>query len=190
MQVGDRANWRRMLVCPLVAATAGFLVWNYPRGLLFAGDGGAYVWGVVIAFASLSLVQRQQKTSRPGSPCCCSSTPCGKPCFPSTANWPARVSLRRVWPMRCISTSSFTGASCASVFHDDEARRLLMRNNRTSPWLVGLHHAHSGIPAVLFWRNTPVLMGFCLLFVCTYVPAYLMIVRFKVPRWIRRGRGH
>lgn len=75
------------------------------------------------------------------------------------------------------------------VFHDDEARRTLMRNNRTSPYLWGFTLL-TVIPAVLFWRNTPVLMGFCLLFVCTYVSAYLMIVRFKVPRWIRRGRGH
>jgi UDP-GlcNAc:undecaprenyl-phosphate GlcNAc-1-phosphate transferase len=73
------------------------------------------------------------------------------------------------------------------VFHDDEARRMLMRNNRTSPYLWGFTLL-TVVPAVLFWNNTPVLMGFCLLFVCTYVPAYLMIVRFKVPRWIRRGR--
>ena len=38
---------------------------------------------------------------------------------------------------------------------------------------------------VLFWNNTLVLMLFCLLFVTTYVIAYLMIVRFKVPRWLR-----
>ena len=36
-----------------------------------------------------------------------------------------------------------------------------------------------------FWNNTIVLMLFCLLFVTTYVGAYLMIVRFKVPRWLR-----
>ena len=41
------------------------------------------------------------------------------------------------------------------------------------------------VPAVLFWNNTPVLMAFCALFVATYVAAYLMIVRFKVPRWLR-----
>jgi hypothetical protein len=38
---------------------------------------------------------------------------------------------------------------------------------------------------VLFWNNTLVLMAFCALFVATYVAAYLMIVRFKVPRWLR-----
>ena len=39
-----------MVIC-LVGATAGFLIWNYPRGKIFAGDGGAYVWGMVIAVA-------------------------------------------------------------------------------------------------------------------------------------------
>ena len=43
LQLGDR-QLAAMLVC-LAGATAGFLVWNYPRGLIFAGDGGAYLWG-------------------------------------------------------------------------------------------------------------------------------------------------
>ena len=71
------------------------------------------------------------------------------------------------------------------VFHDDEARRMLMRNNRTSPYLWGFT-VLTVVPAVLFWHNTPVLMAFTLLFVITYVWVYVSIVRFKVPRWIRR----
>jgi UDP-GlcNAc:undecaprenyl-phosphate GlcNAc-1-phosphate transferase len=72
-----------------------------------------------------------------------------------------------------------------SVFHDSASRKMLMRNNRTSPYLWGFTLL-SVAPAVLFWNNTPVLMAFCLLFVVTYVTAYLMIIRFKVPRWLRR----
>ena len=41
------------------------------------------------------------------------------------------------------------------------------------------------VPAVLFWNNTWLLMGFCCLFVISYVSAYLAIVRFKVPSWLR-----
>ncbi|MFZ9336607.1 MAG: hypothetical protein ACO248_12100, partial [Burkholderiaceae bacterium] len=41
-------------------------------------------------------------------------------------------------------------------------------------------------PAVLFWNNTPVLVFFTVLFVVSYVYAYVSIVRFKVPRWLRR----
>ena len=61
---------------------------------------------------------------------------------------------------------------------------MLMRNNRTSPYLwviAGL----TTLPAVLFWNNTPILMALCGVFVVSYVLAYVAIVRFKVPRWLR-----
>ncbi|SEQ97403.1 hypothetical protein SAMN02982919_01534 [Giesbergeria anulus] len=71
-----------------------------------------------------------------------------------------------------------------SVFHDDESRRMLMRNNRTSPYLWGFTML-TVVPAVLFWNRTWVLIGFCLLFIVSHVTAYLAIVRFKVPNWLR-----
>jgi UDP-GlcNAc:undecaprenyl-phosphate/decaprenyl-phosphate GlcNAc-1-phosphate transferase len=74
------------------------------------------------------------------------------------------------------------------VFHDDETRQLLTRNNRTSPYMWAMC-ALTVVPAVLFWNKTLVLMVFCSLFVITYVGAYLMIVRFKVPRWIAPKAG-
>ncbi len=43
-----------------------------------------------------------------------------------------------------------------------------------------------GLPSVSTSRNnTWLLMGFCCLFVISYVSAYLAIVRFKVPPWLR-----
>ena len=61
---------------------------------------------------------------------------------------------------------------------------MLIRNNRTSPYLWGFTLL-TVVPAVLFWNNTWLLMGFCCLFVISYVSAYLAIVRFKVPSWLR-----
>ena len=61
LQVGDRGL--AAVLVSTAAATGGFLVWNYPRGMMFAGDGGAYIWGGVIALASLSLVQRNPQVS-------------------------------------------------------------------------------------------------------------------------------
>jgi hypothetical protein len=40
-------------------------------------------------------------------------------------------------------------------------------------------------PAVFFWNNTWVLVFFTALFAVTYVSAYLMIVRFKIPDWLK-----
>lgn len=179
--VGDRQLAGIVLV--LAGATAGFLLWNYPRGLIFAGDGGAYLWGVVIAIASVQLVQR----------------------YPQVSPWfPALLLIYPVWETlfsiyRKLLRGQSPGVADALHFHqliyrrivrgvfddDNEARRMLMRNNRTSPYLWGFT-VLTVIPAVLFWNNTPVLMFFTALFVVSYVWSYVAIVRFKVPRWLRR----
>jgi UDP-GlcNAc:undecaprenyl-phosphate/decaprenyl-phosphate GlcNAc-1-phosphate transferase len=178
---GDRQLAGVVLV--LAGATAGFLLWNYPRGLIFAGDGGAYLWGVVIAVACIQLVQRYERVS---------------PWFP------VLLLIYPVWETffsiyRKLARGQSPGVADALHFHqliyrrivrgvfddDDKARRMLMRNNRTSPYLWGFT-VLTVIPAVLFWNNTPVLMGFTALFIVSYVWAYVSIVRFKVPSWLRR----
>lgn len=180
LQLGDR-QLAAMVIC-LAGATAGFLFWNYPRGLIFAGDGGAYLWGVVIAIACIQLVQRHPQVS---------------PWFPFLLLiYPVWETVFSIY--RKLARGVSPGVADAlhfhqliyrrvvrSVFHDSASRRMLMRNNRTSPYLWGFTLL-SVAPAVLFWNNTPVLMALCLLFTVSYVGAYLMIVRFKVQRWLRR----
>ncbi|AVO48757.1 glycosyl transferase [Melaminivora suipulveris] len=179
LQVGDRAL-AALLVC-LAGATAGFLVWNYPRGALFAGDSGAYIWGVVVALASLSLVQRHAEVS---------------PWFPVLLLiYPVAETLFSIY--RKLARGDSPGMADAlhfhqliyrrivrGVFHEDEARRMLKRNNRTAPFLWAFTLL-TVVPAVLFWRNTPVLMALCGVFTLIYVVSYLGIVRFKVPPWMR-----
>lgn len=179
LQVGDRQL--AAMAIALAGATTGFLLWNYPRGLLFAGDGGAYLWGVVIALIAILLVQRHPQVS---------------------AWFPMLLLIYPVWETvfsvyRKLARGQSPGLADAlhfhqliyrriarEVFEDDEARRMLMRNNRTSPYLWGFTLL-TVIPASLFWRSTGLLAGFCLLFVVSYVYAYTRIVRFKVPRWVR-----
>ncbi|RZI99070.1 MAG: undecaprenyl/decaprenyl-phosphate alpha-N-acetylglucosaminyl 1-phosphate transferase, partial [Haliea sp.] len=179
LQVGDR-QLAAMVIC-LFGATLGFLMWNYPSGRIFAGDGGAYVWGMVIAVACVTLVQRHSAVS---------------PWFPMLLLiYPVWETLFSIY--RKVARGQSPGTADALHFHqlifrrlvrvafsDDEARQLLARNNRTSPYLW-MFAALSVVPAVLFWNNTAVLILCTLLFVTTYVIAYLMIVRFKVPRWLR-----
>ncbi|MFY3382647.1 glycosyltransferase family 4 protein [Paracidovorax sp. MALMAid1276] len=179
LQVGDRAL--AALLVSTAAATGGFLVWNYPRGMLFAGDGGAYVWGVVIALASISLVQRNSDVS-PWFPMLLLIYPVWETIFSIY-----RKTVRGVSPGVADALhfhQLIYRRIVRGVFHDDESRRVLMRNNRTSPYLWGFTLL-TVVPAVLFWSNTPLLMAFCALFVITYVLAYFAIVRFKVPHWLR-----
>ncbi|MEY2952047.1 MAG: hypothetical protein RLZZ401_134, partial [Pseudomonadota bacterium] len=179
LQVGDR-ELAALVLC-LAGATAGFLVWNYPYGMIFAGDGGAYLWGVVTSVASILLVQRHPEVS---------------------AWFPFLILIYPVWETlfsiyRKMARGVSPGTADAlhfhqliyrrivrGVFHEDHTHQMRIRNSRTSPylWVFALL---SIVPAVLFWRDTPVLVGFCLLFMVSYVGAYIAIVRFKVPKWLR-----
>lgn len=179
LQVGDRQL--AAVLVSLVGATGGFLFWNYPRGKIFAGDSGAYVWGMVIAFACVELVRRHGQVS---------------PWFPILVLvYPVSETLFSVY--RKLARGQSPGAADALHFHqlifrrivrpvmlDNEQRQLLVRNNKTAPYLWILS-ASSLVPAMLFWRSTAALAICTLLFVLAYVGAYLMIVRFKVPAWLR-----
>lgn len=180
LQVGDR-QLAAMVLC-LAGATAGFLFWNYPRGLIFAGDGGAYLWGVVIAIVSVTLVKRHEQVS---------------PWFPMLLlMYPVSETLFSIY--RKLARGQSPGSPDALHFHQlvfrrvvrgtessDDARTMLMRNNRTSPYLWGLALS-TVVPALLFWRNTPLLIVFCCAFGVIYVALYVAIVRFKVPHWLRK----
>ena len=180
LQVGDRQIAAAVIV--LAGSTAGFLLWNYPRGLIFAGDGGAYLWGVVIAVAAITLTMRHEQVS-PWFAMLLLSYPVLETSFsvyrklvrgqsPSVAD---ALHIHQLIYRRIVR----------EVFDDDESRRMLMRNNRTSPYLWGFA-VFTVVPAVLFWRYSWLLIAFTVAFVVFYVWAYTSIVRFKVPRWLRR----
>ena len=167
-----------------LGVTLGFLVWNYPRGLIFAGDGGAYFWGLNIAIISIMLVQRHSQVS-PWFPMLLLIYPVWETLFSTY-----RKLVRGVTPGVADSMHLhhvIYKRMVRAVFDPDEAKMLLSRNNRTTPYLLALTLL-TAIPALLFWDNTPVLIAFCTLFVITYVVAYVAIIKFKVPRWVRRIR--
>jgi len=179
-KVGDRQLAGISLA--LAGATAGFLAWNYPRGLIFAGDGGAYLWGAVISTLSLLLVSRHAQVS---------------PWFPVLLMlYPIQETLFSIY-RKVVRGQSPAMADALhlhqliyrrlvrGVFHDDEARRVLMRNNRTSPYLWGFTLL-TVLPAVLFWDQTGLLLLCIVAFIVVYVWSYSSIVRFKLQRWVRR----
>lgn len=182
VQVGDRQL--AALALALAGATAGFLVWNYPRGLIFAGDGGAYFWGVVLALLSLLLVRRHVQVS-PWFPVLLLIYPIWEAVFSITRKLTHGVSPGVADALhfhQLIYRRVVRG-----VFHDDMARRMLMRNNRTAPYLWGFTLL-TVVPAALFWNRTPILIGFTLLFIASYVWCYASIVRFRAQRWLPRRR--
>jgi UDP-GlcNAc:undecaprenyl-phosphate GlcNAc-1-phosphate transferase len=60
-QLGDN-----LILCICIAGLGGllgFALWNFPRGLIFCGDGGAYFVGFLIAEVSVLLVHRHREVS-------------------------------------------------------------------------------------------------------------------------------
>lgn len=166
----------------MIGALLGFLVWNYPRGLIFLGDGGAYFVGFWIAELSVLITSRHPEVSK-WFPLLL----CFYPIFETLFTIYRRVILKRVHP----------GMPDASHLHQliymrivrwsiggDDGMPTTQRNAMTSPYLWVLATL-SVIPAILFWRYHLVLKAFAMLFAIAYIWIYWSIVRFKVPDWIR-----
>ena len=179
-KLGDRELFI-MAVC-LVAATLGFLMLNYPRGLIFAGDGGAYFWGFTLALIGILLVQRHPLVS-PWYPLLLLIYPIWETVFSTyrklirgqSPGMADALHLHQLVYRRLVK----------AVLHEDEAKMLLSRNNRTTPYLV-VFTTFAIVPATLFWENTPLLIVSTVLFAALYCAAYVLMVRFKVPRWLQR----
>ena len=59
--VGD--STLALLSLAVAGAVLGFFVWNFPAGLIFLGDGGAYFLGFVVAEIGILLLQRNPEVS-------------------------------------------------------------------------------------------------------------------------------
>lgn len=171
----------------MIGAIAGFFILNFPGGLIFLGDGGAYFIGFMLAETAIVLVMRNPEVSA-WYPALMVIYPIFETCFSiyrkrfvrgMSPGIPDGVHLHMLIYKRLMRWATGTGS----------LRALTRRNSLTSPylWLLCLLAV---IPATIFWRHTIVLLVFCVVFIVTYVWLYLRIVRFRVPRWLvfRRKR--
>lgn len=181
-QVGDHAvMW---LALAGIGALLGFFVWNYPAGLVFLGDGGAYFVGFYMAEVAILLLHRNPQVS---------------PMFPLLACiYPVFETLFSMYRRRVLQDRS-PGVPDGIHLHSliyrrvvrwavgaSRARSLTRRNSMTSPYLWLLCMC-AVVPAVLFWDDTAVLASFIALFSLGYTMLYWRIVRFRAPRWLFVG---
>ncbi|MBU6257361.1 MAG: glycosyltransferase [Burkholderiales bacterium] len=181
-EVGDHTV--ALLALAGIGGVLGFFVWNFPAGLIFLGDGGAYFLGFYIAEVAILLLARNPSVS---------------PLFPLlVVIYPVFETLfsiyrRRV--LRALPPSMPDGIHLHSLIYrrvirwaigGRGARSMTRRNSMTSPYLWALCMM-SVVPAVVFWSNSGMLSVALLLFVIAYVTLYWRIVRFKSPRWLRIG---
>lgn len=170
-----------------LGAVLGFFVWNYPLGLIFLGDGGAYFLGFWVAELSLLLVQRNEGVS-PLFPLLL----CAYPIFETLFSMYRRRVLRGLPVGQADAThlhSLIYRRLMRWAVGRQDAASLLRRNSMTSPylWLVC---SLTAAPAVLCWDETELLAGLILMFCLSYLALYRAIVRFRTPRLLVRTGGH
>lgn len=164
----------------MASAILGFFIWNYPRGLIFLGDGGAYLIGFWIAILSILTVCRHGEAS---------------PWFALVLNaYPILETIFTIY-RRKFHQGKSAGHPDGIHFHSLIFRRILNRthinsesewfsaNARTSPYLWVLSSL-AVIPAILFFNSTSLLIGFLLLFIISYVWLYKRVVTFRTPKWM------
>lgn len=182
-QVGDTSL--ALIAAALAGSTLGFLRWNFPSGRMFAGDGGAYAWGVSVAILSVLLIARNPQVS---------------PWFPmAVLVYPVFETLFTIY-RRKLKQAAAAGLPDARHLHQMVYRRLLfrgvrfddrcpdlqtIRNASTSPFLWLLASC-SIVPATLFWDQTPALIGITATFCVLYVWVYRAFATFSVPQWLWR----
>ena len=162
----------------MAAAILGFFIWNYPQGLIFLGDGGAYLIGFWIGTLSIMICYRHPEIS---------------PWFALTINgYPIMETLFTIY-RRKIHQGTNIGAPDGVHFHTLIYRRVLQAkysesalsaNARTAPflWILAILCI---IPALLWWQSTLMLMGACTLFIISYIWLYTKIVQFRTPSWLK-----
>lgn len=178
-QVGDPVVLTASLA--MLGALLGFLVWNYPGGKIFMGDGGAYLLGFWLAELSVLLVVRNPDVS-PWFPLVLLAFPIVETLF----------SIYRKVFLKGRSAGRPDGLHMHMLIYKRLARvavgskdpkERMRRNNLVVPYIC-TGTALFIAPALLFWNSTPWLVMLGALFWVGYLWLYLRLARLQAPAWL------
>ncbi|WP_322996930.1 glycosyltransferase [Castellaniella sp.] len=171
-----------LIATALASATMGFLVWNFPFGRVFLGDGGAYFLGFMLAELAVQLVVRNPGVS---------------PFYAlAVLFYPVFETLFSIW-RRKFKRGVPVDQPDALHLHQLVFRRLVritfsrdrrhavpaLCNAMTSPYLwvlalIGL------VPATIWWDNAWYLCFSMAVFAGVYIWLYIRLVTWRRPRWL------
>jgi UDP-N-acetylmuramyl pentapeptide phosphotransferase/UDP-N-acetylglucosamine-1-phosphate transferase len=165
----------------MLGAVLGFLVFNYPGGRIFMGDGGAYLLGFWLGELSVLLVVRNPDVS---------------PWFPIVLlAYPVVETLFSIYRRRFLKGRS-AGRADAMHLHQLIYRRLArvamapgnpldkLRRNNMVVLYVSAGAALFMIPALLVWNSTPWLVTLGVAFWVAYLWLYFRLALWRAPAWM------
>ncbi len=155
-----------------ISVLLGFFLWNFPKGEIFLGDGGAYLTGFFVGFMGIALVNKHSSIS---------------PFFPlSACIYPIyeigfsiyRRKIREVSPYLADSMHFHT------LIYKILTRKLglktkLERNNATSIilWMINFIIV---VSSFIFKDKTYMLIGICIVFGIFYNIVYFWLLKLKL----------
>jgi UDP-N-acetylmuramyl pentapeptide phosphotransferase/UDP-N-acetylglucosamine-1-phosphate transferase len=171
-----------LIAAALASATLGFLVWNFPFGRVFLGDGGAYFLGFMLAELAVQLVIRNPGVS---------------PFYAlAVLFYPVFETLFSIWRRR-FKRGTPIDQPDALHLHQLVFRRLVrvtfsrdsrhavpaLCNAMASPYLwvltlIGL------VPATIWWDNALMLCVSLVVFALVYIWIYSRLVSWRRPSWL------
>lgn len=157
---GDQLIFIMSLV--LLFTIGGFFVWNFPKGKIFLGDGGAYLIGFLFAIISVLLVKRNPGIS---------------PWFPLVVlAYPVFDTIFSIY-RRSVNGGSALKADRYHL-HSLIYKHISSNNPKTSVHIWILVAILNAI-AVLFCSSTPILILIFILFSAIYVCLYRKVMSLE-----------
>jgi UDP-N-acetylmuramyl pentapeptide phosphotransferase/UDP-N-acetylglucosamine-1-phosphate transferase len=165
----------------VVGAILGFLVFNYPGGIIFLGDGGAYLIGSLIAILSILIVLRNKDIS---------------PWFPAMLLiYPIWETIFSIYRRRFKKKKSALKADNLHLHTlilkrvvrgatNSNNSRVVIKQNSLASIYIWAFASWPIIWAVIFWNKTFLLAVSVVLFVLFYLMLYRCLVKFRVPKWM------
>ena len=164
----------------LMASLLGFFVWNFPKGRIFLGDGGAYFTGFMLAIISIMLVNRNAPAEFPAYLGAHASNYVS-PWFPLVViSYPVFETIFSIYRKKFKRGGSPFEPDRVH-FHMLVYKRVTKNNPMTSVYLWGIVIFFNAVAIPAHNLNFALIPTF-IIFSATYVYLYRKIVRFR-----RRG---
>ena len=168
--VGD--NFVFTVALAMAGALLGFLIWNWPGGKIFLGDGGSYLLGFLLAELSVMLVTRNPEVS-PWFPLLLLIYPVFETFF----------SIYRRKLKHGISPGQPDNMHLHQLIHDyivlHDERICADSTNSCVAKYLWMPAVATAVLACAFWQSTPALAGFAIAYCILYVVGYRRIARLK-----------
>jgi len=147
-----------------------FFLFNYPFGIIFLGDGGAYLIGYLIAMFSVLLLKRHPEVSA-WCPLLINIYPVYETIFSIL-----RKKIKRKSPL------SPDGYHFHMLVHKILKAKFLNKNsvflNSFTSIFLWFLNIFVILPGIIFWRRTDFLVLFCVVFILVYSFAYRSLILF------------